>query len=104
MALLKELEVKNTGIIASYWKIAETHINWNTKSAVITLFGFVDEQARRDEKQPIDVKQIQFNSNNVPFTYEGNNVAEGYVAIKEYPRYDNNGQELHGEFADALDV
>ena len=104
MALLKEIEVKNTGVIASYWKVAEMHVNWHYKTATVILWGFKDQAAREAGKAPVDQRFFEFTPHNFPFTVDGNIVAEAYVAIKNYVIYGPDGNTVPSEFADAEDV
>ncbi len=104
MALQKDIEVKNTGVIASYWKVAETHVNWHSKNAVVVLWGFKDQASREAGKAPLDQRIFEFLPHNFPFTVGGNLLQEAYNAIKTYQTYDMNGVPIQSEFADALDV
>lgn len=104
MALLKDIEVKNTGVVASYWKIAELHINWHLKTATVVLWGFKDQQSRENGKAPLDQRIFEFDSSSFPFTVDRNNVAEAYEAIKSYKYPAPEGVVVTSEFADAQDV
>ncbi len=108
MALQKSIEVDDTGVLASYWKICEIYTNWYLKEATITLWGFKDQTARESGKKPL--KKITFvfgqsNNNPFPFTLEGNSIAEGYTAVKNYViSVDEEGNKTFSEFNTAVDV
>ena len=108
MALQKNIEVDDTGVIASYWKVSEIYTNWYTKEASITLWGFKDKQARDSGKKPLKEKTFLFPTefgNAFPFTLEGNSIAEAYAAVKNYVvSVDDSGNESFSVFHDAVDV
>jgi hypothetical protein len=55
MALLKSIK-HPTGAYATYWKIGSINLQYLAKSGVIQIFGYVDENARRENMQYLDFK------------------------------------------------
>lgn len=55
------------GINATYYKVIETNINYLNKTAHVTLAGWVDQEARDTNKQPIDSVSVDFTPDNFPF-------------------------------------
>jgi len=53
MAFKLPLEVLETGVTAAYWRI--THVQLDRAAGIVetVLHGFRDEEARRDEKSPL---------------------------------------------------
>lgn len=58
MALQKSI-ASPYGIEANYWRIVRINENFNGNVEVY-LAGYASEQARRDGKEPLDVKNFQF--------------------------------------------
>ena len=108
MALLKSKadQYGNGGI--SYWKIIETNINWLTKNSHCTLAGYVNQQARLDNKQPLESQSFDWSGDQFPFSLdvlnqEDENVIKvAYGKIKESKLDENNVEQ--NWFADAEDL
>lgn len=96
MALQKDIETP-TGAIANYWKIVKADFNYRGNSCVVSLAGFLNEQARLDNKPQLQVKKFVVpvaDSDQATLTFE--TVREYlYQYIKGIP---------DGEFSDAEDV
>lgn len=67
MALLKSIEVNNSGIFATYWNVIQLNVNYLARTAHVQLAGYLTEQARRDGKMPIDFRTYDFDQDNFPF-------------------------------------
>jgi len=72
----------NYGVDAAYWKVAVTNINWHSRAAHVDLLGFVSEDARRTEKNPIAVCSYDWSGEGFPFDLERNIVADTYAQVK----------------------
>jgi len=91
---------------ASYWRLAELHINYVDRATHIVMVGYVDYQARTDGASPIALRNFDLSGEEFPFNEnEPQNEREiAYEIIKAHPRYDNDGNQIPGEFAEALDI
>ena len=58
MAFLLPIELDNTGVSASYWRITHLQMDRNAGIVEAVLHGFRDEAARRDGKAPLH--RLQF--------------------------------------------
>jgi|688.fasta_scaffold663591_2 hypothetical protein len=102
MALLKSLETK-FGIDATYWKVCIQEVDWLRKQCTVTLCGWVDEQARREMKFPLDNIRLHWSGNDFPLTTTGNNLEEIYAKAKE-PILQDETLINTNPFVDAEDV
>lgn len=60
MALLKRIYTEDdTGVYAEYWKISEINSNWLNDKIEIVLAGFFNEDARRNNKNPL-IKKVTY--------------------------------------------
>ena len=93
----------------AYFKIVETNINWLNRSSHITLVGWVDRQARLDGKQPIISRSYDWSGEDFPFDFEEldeegmNTVKIAYDKIKSLKTVDEEGNEVDGEFTNAVE-
>ncbi|WP_149538568.1 hypothetical protein [Siccirubricoccus phaeus] len=53
MALLKPIEIENTGLVASYWRLTHTQIDHVAGVAEFRLHGYPDAEARSAGKTPL---------------------------------------------------
>lgn len=81
MALAKQVD-QGTGVFAAYWRVTETHVNWEDKTLLVRVGGYLNEDARREGKKPLTLWQGIFREDGFPLTVEGKNVAETYAALK----------------------
>ena len=58
MALQKNIATKS-GIILSYWRIAEISVNQDSKIATITVYPYSSIYSRQDGKQPVHSEDIR---------------------------------------------
>ena len=70
MALEKAIQTPYDTIDATYWKVAETNINYLTNQAHVTLLGFVSKEARDAGKQSIMDRSYDWSGDDFPFTIE----------------------------------
>ena len=54
MALQQAIESR-TGAVASYWRIQEARVDRSANTLWFTLAGYLDEDARRAGKAPVDL-------------------------------------------------
>lgn len=92
----------------NYWRIIETNINWASRSSHVSLAGYLTQEARQNDKQPMEVVSFDWSGENFPFDLpvldgEGMNAVKvSYEKIKE-SKLDDKGEETNW-FADAEDV
>jgi len=96
MALQKAIVDVKTGATANYWKISSITLNTNAASFVVS--GYVTQQARNENKTPIDHRSYSL-VEHPSFTCEGldaseiNPIKAAYLYLKSTD-----------EFLDAVDV
>lgn len=104
MALHKELEKDNTGIIASYWRIIQTVRNYDRKELVVDLAAYLTDEDRIAGKNPVDTRQIMYKINEVDETRD-----QVYTLLKNpimAESTDENGQIMTkdvNEFTNSVD-
>lgn len=102
MALQKTIN-HQTGSTSSYWKINKIDFTFAPKTAMIILAGYVNEQARQEDKRHLDVRTFRilpeeydtYFSLTVLDAQDMNQLKSAYMYIKAIE---------NGEFSDALDV
>jgi len=62
MALLKDIEVKGSGIHAGYWRISRIGQDFNTGSSILVVSGYADQELRQDGKNPIHEMSFPINA------------------------------------------
>jgi hypothetical protein len=103
MALLKKIYTEdNTGVYAEYWKVSEINSNWITNKIEIILVGYLSEEARINEKNPL-LKRVVYATGSDAIAYFSAIVMqpEGIDIIHEAYMY-VKASSL--EFYDAQDV
>ena len=55
---LQQIIQHPTGTYSQYWKVSKTDLNYSSKEASITLLGYVSEDARIQNKIPLDTRTI----------------------------------------------
>ena len=58
MALEKDIEVKELGVVAKYWKIAKVCVDMFTDTIEVTLYGWMSQEDREAMKKPVKIKRI----------------------------------------------
>ena len=58
MALLKSVDTE-FGIPATYWNIGAVHEDFKGKGTEVTFYGYANQQARDDGKQPLSAGKVQ---------------------------------------------
>ena len=59
MGLKQKIDTnENTGVSAEYWKIAAISSNWITGQATITMFGYLNLEARLANRNPVMMKTV----------------------------------------------
>ena len=53
MALLKPIEIRNTGLVAAYWRVTHSQIDHAAGVAEFRLQGYPDAAARQAGKVPL---------------------------------------------------
>lgn len=81
MAFAKTYEVDHTGVVVTYWNIAEICVTEQKNTVVFQ--GFKDEQARIDGKKALTTQKIEYFGSDRPITREvlmaGNALAACYA-------------------------
>jgi hypothetical protein len=104
MALMKSIEVNDTGVAAAYWRL--THLQIDRIAGVVeaTLHGYRDAEARKLGRQPLSRAQFRFATTEFGEA-ELPGIEEIYTAIRDQPTgRDEAGQALPALFADASNV
>jgi hypothetical protein len=103
MALMKGIEVNETGVEAAYWRL--THLQLDRVAGILeaTLHGYRDEAARRDGRQPLSRAVFRFPAESLgadALALDGI-----YDAIRREPSgRDERGRPVPSAFADAADI
>lgn len=63
MALYKSNHQTKYGIEASYWKITQINLNSHYGWCDITVCGYASEEARRNNKEPLEKETVRANWN-----------------------------------------
>ncbi len=98
---LKQIIQHPTGTYSQYWKIRALSLNHKDKTGTVILDGYVSEQARQDNKVPLDERTIPVVDFDVWFASavidsEGmNEVKSAYLFAKSIPG---------GEFVGSTDI
>lgn len=90
MALKKATELPS-GVVAEYWRIVEFHHNVRDGATRVLLQLYLNEEARRSDKEPLPVyEQIFFTKDDNPLLGDGGEIdamlAKLYNHIKEVAR------------------
>ena len=96
MALRKSID-SNFGVAATYWHILRTDVNWKTLRANLEVVGYVNEEARRTNKEQVLSKVVNIDISGMAFIpmnslFELASIVYGFVKL-QIP-----------EFADAEDI
>ncbi|AEZ50525.1 hypothetical protein F400_gp078 [Bacillus phage BCD7] len=101
MALKNEMET-SYGVNVHYWKVSNMQIDFNRHIVIITLGGYVDENARKNGSTPLEMRKVNVS----PLDYEKyfcsatvsdedvNHLKQCYVYLKE----------KHPEFCEATNI
>ena len=98
---LQQIIQHPTGTYSQYWKIRTLSLNHTAKTGTVILDGYVSEQARLDNKIPLDERTIpvvDFDTWFAPAVIDAagmNEVKSGYLFAKSI---------TDGEFVGATDV
>jgi hypothetical protein len=93
MALIQQ-RITAYGVAAEYLKITEMKINWLWHDVAITVSLFVDKATRNSGAQPLETATYSFCGPQFPLTIDGNNLAEGYLALKQLEQFQDAGDDL----------
>ena len=98
---LQQIIQHPTGTYSQYWKIRTLSLNHTAKTGTVILDGYVSEQARIDNKIPLDTRSLEvvdFDLWFAPAVIDAvgmNEVKSGYSFVKSL---------VGGEFVGAVDV
>jgi hypothetical protein len=98
---LQQIIQHPTGTYSQYWKIRNLSLNHTDKTGTVILDGYVSEQARLDNKIPLDERTISVFDFDVWFAptvidvVGMNEVKSAYIFVKSI---------LNGEFVGSTDV
>ena len=84
MALSKSIPT-DFGINAEYWNIGAAQEDFKGAGLQLTLYGYLDADARRAGKQPLSAAQFQITGEE--YTADGNR-ADWYEVLKAKPEFD----------------
>lgn len=95
MALQKIIQ-HETGAYSEYWRVIKVDIDYLNKIARITIYGYYNEIARREEKINLDSKNflidVDFDSyfSNAILDQNTNPIKQAYLFIKTTPEFTNS--------------
>ena len=98
---LQQIIQHPTGTYSQYWKIRTLSLNHTAKTGTVILDGYVSEQARLDNKIPLDERTITVFDFDVWFAPAIIDVA-GMNEVKS--AYDFTKSIPNGEFVGSADV
>ena len=84
MALYRD-KITSSGVKVPYWSIGETNINWKTRNCVVSLQGYISQEAKQSKKDFVEVVQFRWQDEAFPFKVSENILATAYKKIKEHP-------------------
>ena len=84
MALIKAIPT-DFGIDASYWNIGAVQEDFKGKGTEVTFYGYANEQARQDGKQPLSAGKVQIAGDEY---IAGADRSALYSIIKQKPEFE----------------
>lgn len=84
MALIKSIPT-DFGIDAQYWNIGAVQEDFKGKGTEVTFYGYANEQARLDGKQPLSAGKVQIAGDEY---VAGADRAALYAIIKQRPEFE----------------
>ena len=84
MALIKTIDT-DFGIPATYWNIGAVQEDFKGKGTEVTFYGYANEQARLDGKQPLSAGKVQIAGEEY---IAGADRAALYIIIKQKPEFE----------------
>ena len=84
MALIKSIPT-DFGIDASYWNIGAVQEDFKGKGTEVTFYGYANEQARQEGKQPLSAGKVQIAGEEY---VAGADRAALYAIIKQRPEFE----------------
>lgn len=84
MALIKSIPT-DFGIDAQYWNIGAVQEDFKGKGTEVTFYGYANEQARQEGKQPLSAGKVQIAGDEY---VAGADRAALYVIIKQRPEFE----------------
>jgi hypothetical protein len=84
MALIKSIDT-DFGIPATYWNIGAVQEDFKGRGTEITFYGYANEQARTDGKQPLSAGKVQIAGEDY---IAGADRAALYEIIKQRPEFE----------------
>jgi len=85
MALLKAVEVLNSGLFISYWRITHRQDDYNAGVVEVTLHGYRDADARHFGKEPLANLKFRFGPEDFGGSFLEVDLAALYVAVMASP-------------------
>jgi hypothetical protein len=92
---LNQIIQHSTGAYCNYWRVVNTNLDYNNKSANIVLYGYVSQEARDSNKVNLDtrifvVNDTDFETYFIPSVIDPqgiNQVKNTYLYIKTTPEF-----------------
>lgn len=88
MALSKNVTL-DSGAVASYWKVFSDKVSWHLGRADFVLAGFLDENARNANKQPLDYMSYSIEDISDVLDIDTATVSQLYTYLKTLPEWDD---------------
>lgn len=93
MAIIKALET-NFGDSANYWRVVQINQNSDRTDFVVILAGYMDENARRSGKTPMNSVQFDFSPFDHPIAELDPNLVDE-ARLSEWTDFDKHLAYLH---------
>ncbi len=82
MAIIKEVE-SSYGCNANYHKVVAISINYLIKKVIICVASFVSKEARKQNKEPLDMVDVEVPEEDFPLFLNSNSIEMAYLWLKE---------------------
>lgn len=75
------------GVAATYHRIGAIQVNWLDRGITVTLFSYIDSDARANNKQPLGTVQLQLTDADFDFDADELTRDVFYTKIKQRPEW-----------------
>lgn len=93
MAIIKSIEINDSGVFVGYWRIARVIVEFNvnqsgaTDKVEVLVHGYTTKQARDDGKNYVVARTFEYSGSQVGENAENLSRASLYQAIKSNPDF-----------------
>lgn len=97
---LNQIIQHQTGAYSSYWRVTVTNLDYNNKTAMIVMLGYVNGESRQSGKSNLDSRNFMVQSDSFDQYFSVTELDENTNPIKQAYIY----IKITDEFKDAIDV